>query len=336
MSHAPTHPHDTVLTEAVALAVRAPSIHNSQPWRFRVGRGRIELYADRDRQLTVVDTTGRALLVSCGGALLQARIALQAAGWDVAVERMPEPGDRDHLATLTVTGPTTMDTAGLDAIRRLAAAARERRTDRRPFDARLVEAGTVNTLVEAAAAEGAMLKPVTEHSDRLDLIVAVGRADELELTNPAYLAEMQRWSGRPEGATEGVPVTAVPHLEQRQSDVEIRDFEVGATGTLPATAPEQVERAAMFILATDSDSDQERLLAGEAVAHVLLTATELGLSVSPYTQPLEVAATVNLLREILGGVGEPQIVFRVGWPGPGSLPPPTGRRPIEDVIDHID
>jgi nitroreductase len=335
MSHARIHPHDTVLAEAVAVAVRAPSIHNSQPWRFRVGHGRIEIHADRSRQLTVVDTTGRALLVSCGAALFQARIALQAAGWDVSVERMPDPDDRDHLATVRVTGPTTMDTAGLEAARRLAAAARERRTDRRPFADRPVEPETVDVLVAAVAAEGAMLKPVIERSDRLDLIVAVGRADELELTNPAYLAEMRRWSGRPEDASEGVPVTAVPHLEQRQSDVEIRDFEVGATGTLPATAPEQVERAAMFILATDTDSDEQQLRAGEAVAHVLLTATELGLTASPYTQPLEVVGTVSLLRTILGGVGEPQIVFRVGWPGPGSLPPQTGRRPLEDVIDHL-
>jgi hypothetical protein len=293
------------------------------------------LYADRSRQLNVVDTVGRALLVSCGAALFQARIAMQAAGWDVSVERMPEPADRDHLATLRVTGPTTLDAAGLDAARRLATAARERRTDRRPFAARAVDPETADVLIAAAAAEGAMLKPVTERGDRLDLIVAVGRADELELTNPAYLAEMQRWSGRPEGATEGVPVTAVPHLEQRQSDVQIRDFEVGATGTLPATAPEQVERAAMFILATDGDSDEQRLLAGEAVAHVLLIATELGLSASPYTQPLEVVGTVNLLREILGGLGEPQIVFRVGWPGPGAPPPQTGRRALDDVIEYF-
>src|SRR5215467_14384425 len=72
---------DQVLRDAVALAVRAPSIHNTQPWKFRLGQGRIELYADRSRQLPVADDSGRAMFVSCGAALVFARLALQNAGF---------------------------------------------------------------------------------------------------------------------------------------------------------------------------------------------------------------------------------------------------------------
>lgn len=324
-------PDDSVLSNAVAFAVRAPSIHNTQPWRFRIGGGRIELHADRSRQLSVADLTGRALLVSCGAALLQARIALQAAGWAVSIQRMPDPADPDHLATVTVSGPAAPDKES----RRLVDAAADRRTDRRPFTDRPVDEAAVQSLLVAAAIEDVMMQPVSRRTDRVALIVAVGRADEIEIADPAYLAELRRWSGRPAGSGDGMPQASAPRSRERQSDVKIRDFDVSGPDELRDTRPQQVERAAMFVLATDGDGDAQRLRAGEAVARILLTATSLGLSTSLYTQPLEVAGTVDLLRGILSGFGQPQLVLRVGWPELGTLPPPTGRRALGDVLEPI-
>ncbi len=326
-----TSPDRSVWRAAVELAVRAPSVHNTQPWRWKIGEDRLELHADRSRQLPVIDPSGRAMLVSCGSALVQARIALQAAGYAVNVVREPDPADRDHLATLSVTGPAEVT----PEIRRLADAAARRRTDRRPFADRALDVDTSETLREAAAAEGAMLQEVRRPDDRIELIVAVGRADELEAADPAYLEEMRRWTGRSGDSAEGVPASAVPHLEGRRSDVEVRDFEVNAPGTLEVPDQNQVERAAMFLLATEGDGTVDQLRAGEALGRVLLTATEAGLSVSPYTQPMEVAGTHALLHRVLGGFGSPQIVLRVGWPGPGSEPTLTPRRPVDEVIDEV-
>ena len=325
-----TSPDPSVWRAAVELAVRAPSVHNTQPWRWRIGDERLELYADRSRQLEVIDPSGRALLVSCGSALVQARIALQAAGNTVTVTRGPDNADPDHLASIEVTGraEATPET------RRLADAAARRRTDRRPFADRPLDIDAAEALREAAAAEAAMLQEVRRPGDRTELIVAVGRADELEAADPAYLREMREWTGRSAGSTEGVPASAVPHVEGRRSDVEIRDFEVNAPGTLDVPDPGHVERAAMFILATEGDGAVDQLRAGEALGRVLLTATMQGLSASPYTQPMEAPGTAALLHRVLGGFGSPQIVLRVGWPGPGDEPPLTPRRPLDDVIDE--
>src|SRR6516225_8686290 len=56
----------------IATAARAPSVQNTQPWRFRVGDYVIELYADLGRKLKV-DPAGRELLISCGAALFGLR-----------------------------------------------------------------------------------------------------------------------------------------------------------------------------------------------------------------------------------------------------------------------
>lgn len=326
-------PGRAALLSAVELAIRAPSIHNTQPWRWRIDEdagvdglriGGIDLFADRSRQLATADRTGRGSLVSCGAALFQAQLALAAAGWRSAVTRLPNPFNDDHLATILVTGqiPVTDDAV------RLAAAARRRRTDRRPFTDRPVGEMIIDGLRVTAERHRAFLHQVNQREDRLVLAVAVGRADEAEAADPRYRAELARWSGRTDEASDGIPATAVPDLPGRRSDVALRPL----PGSLQVPAAVDIERPRMFVIGTETDSPRDRLLAGEALAEVLLEITDCGLAASPYTQPLEVPGPSMLLRRILAGLGEPQIVLRVGWPGPGEEPPLTPRRPVADVL----
>src|SRR4051812_6764222 len=114
---APT-PAATVLDRAtveaaLAVAVRAPSIHNTQPWRWRLAGGALELIADRSRQLTVADPDGHSLLVSCGAALHLTEIALRAAGSAVQAQLLPDPDDHDLLARFTPVGAVEPDEAVL-------------------------------------------------------------------------------------------------------------------------------------------------------------------------------------------------------------------------------
>jgi nitroreductase len=51
---------DEILSRCVRSAVAAPSLHNSQPWLFRIADGGVDVYADRSRRLDVLDPAGRA------------------------------------------------------------------------------------------------------------------------------------------------------------------------------------------------------------------------------------------------------------------------------------
>jgi hypothetical protein len=62
---------------AVEQAVLAPSSHNTQPWQFRLDGDTVELYADRDRVMHVIDPQDRELVISCGAALLNIELAIQ-------------------------------------------------------------------------------------------------------------------------------------------------------------------------------------------------------------------------------------------------------------------
>ena len=85
---------------AVELGSHAPSLHNSQPWRWRLDGRNLLLQADLRRWLPATDADGRDLVVSCGAALHHTRVALAASGVHAAVHRIPDPQRADDLAAL--------------------------------------------------------------------------------------------------------------------------------------------------------------------------------------------------------------------------------------------
>jgi hypothetical protein len=147
------------LTDAVHRAVLAPSLHTSRPWSLRlhpVDRPRrIDVRADRGRQLTALDPTGRALVQSVGAALFTTRVALAAAGWATSTRRCPDAADPDLLAVVDlVTGPPDGGIAPLVDLLGL------RDTDRPRFGPGAADTADIALFRAAALAEDAELVPV--------------------------------------------------------------------------------------------------------------------------------------------------------------------------------
>lgn len=325
------------LQEAVAAATRAPSVHNTQPWRFRVGADRVECFADFSRQLTVLDPTRRQLYVSCGAALHHLTVALRAAGYDSTVvltadpdpEADPAAGDQALIATVEVrVGPPAL--AGQVA---LAAAINERHTQREPFADRKVEHTQLAELRRAAEAEGGWLAILSSREDQITLAVLLSHADQAELANPDYQRELHNWR-RTEPATDGIPDSALPEPGPRHSEVTVRDFTAGDPETTEPTSPSAAtprdERPALLILGTDADSPTQWIHAGQALSALLLSATTQGLRASMLGQVIDLAAIRAQLRTLLRLIGEPQMVLRIGY---GPAAPATPRRPLTDVLD---
>ena len=180
------------LRRAAARAILAPSIHNSQPWRFILTKGVLELHADRARQLQVLDPASRQLMISCGCALFNARVALAAAGYATNVQRFPEPGRSGLLARLSA-----VRAGGRAVVEELAAldsAIELRHTNRRRFTDERVPAELVEDLVAAAAAEGANLLPIRGDRQLRAVTALSQRAAAQADADPAYRAELRAWT----------------------------------------------------------------------------------------------------------------------------------------------
>lgn len=210
-------PRVRVLEAAARQSLHAPSVFNTQPWRWQVTGDALELRADADRQLAHTDPDGRLLMLSCGAALHHARVSLTAVGWAVTVERLPDPGDPSLLARVRTTGPADLDVpAG-----RLVDAIPRRRTDRRAYGDRPVPEAVLARLGDAVEAEGAHLHVV--RPDQMPMLaVSTGRAADAELADPAYREELHRWTHRPEGSGDGVPAATAVRPSPRR--VPLRDY----------------------------------------------------------------------------------------------------------------
>jgi hypothetical protein len=316
------------LAEAARTAGYAPSIHNTQPWRWRVRGPALELFAVRKRQLAITDPLGRMLMVSCGAALHQARLTLAAEGWTVKVERLPKGPDPDLLARVTVTGRGGVTAEAM----RLLQTARIRRTDRRPVSAAPVDPAIMERLRETADAEGAHLH-VLRSGDVIELASAASHAQHVEDLDPEWTEEMVYWAGGGHGEGLGIPDEAIPSSPP-ETTVPGRDF--GRGGTLPVGHDH--DRAAVYaILYTDEDSPANWLRVGEALSAVWLDAIEHHLSVLPLSAVVEVAETRQTLRRMLAGVGEPCLALRFGVADPdhaGALHTP--RLPAEQTVEILE
>jgi hypothetical protein len=102
-----------MLASCVRTAALAPSLHNSQPWRFRLVDGGVEVHADRTRQLEVLDPSGRELLVSVGAAVFTLRLAIRCEGRIPAVEIFPDPARPDLVALVRPGTPAQPSAASL-------------------------------------------------------------------------------------------------------------------------------------------------------------------------------------------------------------------------------
>ncbi len=319
-------PIDETLHAALSLAARAPSVHNSQPWRWRIGDQSLHLYAVPELQLPRTDPDGRDLMLSCGTVLNHCVVALAALGWQAKIHRFPNPADRDHLASVTLgpSRPTETDIA-------LAAAIPRRRTDRRIYSSWPVPRGDIALMGARAARAGTLLRQI-EATEALN--AAVAKSVRQHATDDGYARELTEWSGR-YASTAGVPARNTPPSDPTATPPG-RVF-AGTALAQPVDVTPDADRGVLVGLGTAADDDIARLRAGEATSLVLLTATALGLASCPITEPLEVAETrQDLAAEVFGASAFPQMLLRIGWASLNADPlPSTPRRPLSETVDWL-
>jgi nitroreductase len=282
------------LHDAVVTAVRAPSIRNTQPWRFRLYDGSVDVLGDRRRRLPVADPHGIGLRISCGAALFNLRLGIAHLGFEPETILLPDQTRTTLLATVHLghrRPPTAGETALYEAIPR-------RASNHRPFLDRAVPLPVRTALRDAAQAEGCWLDFLVGPAAVAMAAELVVSADRVLNRDEAYLAELAQW---PDPFVDPDPTELVGGLSD----------------------------PVMAVLGTDADLPHDHLLAGQALQRMLLTTTMAGLVTSLFFQPIEVAAAREELRAGLRRRGWPSMLIRAGY---GIPAPPTPRRELREVV----
>ena len=316
------------IRHAVGRAVKAPSLHNSQPWRFLVEDDTVSVRADRSRQLMAIDPRGRELVMSIGAALLNLRVGLAWRAWGAEVRRLPDRDDPDLMAVVgVVPASPEADLAGLDP------AIVRRRTNRRRFGPEQLPDDLLRRLAAVAADEQTLVVPVVSVDHRRLVSRLTYQADQWQNADPAYRAEIRRWTGRPAASGDGIPPAVVPRVDGRSpaGDPPLRDFDSAGEGGLPADVGNA--ETTLLLLTSLTDDPKAWLHAGEAMQRILLELTQAGWVAGPVTQAVEVPVTRSQLRSALCWGGHPQMLLRVGRAAPVQKTP---RRRSAEVVQGAD
>ena len=307
------------LYRAAAAAIRAPSLHNSQPWRFQLVDGGIEVLADAERQMAVADRGSWAVHVACGAATFNTRLALAAAGVPARVVLRPDPGS-EVMARLTPGPIRAPSSRELDLFRAIA----RRTSNRRPFWSNPVPPEVRGNLLEAARVEGAWLDLLVGMTALSGFAEIAQGAERVLQRNYAYQAEMTTWI-HTTAAPDGIAVSAGAPVAHPQDLLPQRPYGLRERGPGRDYEPEPL----VAVLGTTGDWPIDHLVAGQALQRILLTATAAGLATSMISQPVEVAAAREQLQRSLRRQGTPQMTVRIGYGEPGTS---SSRRDLADVI----
>ena len=313
----------------VAAAVWAPSVHNTQPWRFTADGQQISLHADADRQLPVADPDGREMMISCGAALFTARLALRSLGYLPETSVLPDPGQ----ALLVARVSWQRREACTEFEQELFGQVRQRRTHRGGFDLVPLPPNLLAALRQGAARYRAMLRIVADDGRRAALAAAVETAERAQRLDSQRVRELARWAPAPGGTrTDGVPPTSYPaHAEHTDPDFPSRDFAHGHGWGLPPLSAAPLFRSAgvAALLTTARDRPADWINAGQALQRILLTASTVGVAAALHTQPLELGWLRESIRAQLSDGAYPQLVLRFGAVTQTAA---SVRRPLDDVL----
>jgi nitroreductase len=310
----------------IEVAGRAPSVHNTQPWRFKVGEQAIELYADTSRRL-LEDPAGREMLISCGAALYGLRLGIRSLGYRPEVELFPGAA---LLARVRAGLPAPMTSEE----RTMLQAVPHRHTHRGPFEPGPLPAGLLARLRDDVAAEGATLTVVDNEPAWRKLTAILAPRPRVQDLNPAssarirYRAQTQRWTREADSrARDGVPAHAFPAAAGREpGPLPQRDFDLDRSwGLLPSGGPPAPVTA---LLVTAGDHQKEWLRAGQGLQRLLLRAASHWVFASLQTQPMQEATIRARIQSGLALPGSPLMLLQLGR---ARTTHPTARRPAAEM-----
>jgi hypothetical protein len=327
----------------VAAGILAANAHDSQPWAFRVGADRIDLFADTGRSMGAMDPLQREMYISVGCALENLVLAAKVNGWAPNVRLLPDAADPTHAATVELR-QSIAEASDLFAAMPMRHTNRAAyRTDRAVAPelldevARLADAPEVSLMWFSTQEAKARFLNLT-----IDATAAIIADPEQARDDFAWYrqdwAEIQR---RRDGITlDAGGLSEIVRILARllpPSDRTALD-----QGWLDATRDRQVSTAAAFglILVRDAADQRQRLLAGRLLQRVHLFATTKDLALQPLNQIFERAdqelnqglerTLGRALDQLTQGGRHAVTAFRIGYPT--AAPTLSPRRPVEAVL----
>ena len=309
----------------VAQAVKAPSGHNTQPWKFRQNESAVEIYPDFDRRLPVVDPDDRELFVSLGCAAENLCLAAQTNGYKAAVS----VGDKGVIAVSLAEKADVKPNSLFNQID-------ARQTNRSVYTGEEIALDALKKLQSIRSEKGISVHYYVRQTKQFnDIEQYVLQGNTRQMQNEAFKAELKSWmrfnKKHQDQTLDGLSyaVFGAPNVPRWMAE-PIMSMAINAKTQNKADRDKIASASHLVLFTTRENSRREWVNLGRTLQRFLLTATELGIAHAYLNQPNEEAEIASEMARTLGLDGEyPTILLRIGY---GKQQAYSKRRPIGDVI----
>ncbi|VVB71622.1 Nitroreductase family protein [uncultured archaeon] len=304
----------------LGYAVLAPSIYNSQPWKFNISENEILILADKTRWLQVADAAKREQYLSLGAALENLVLAAEHFGYSCDITYLPGPEDAIARAILKPEGSIepSQNTSLFEAIV-------SRSTCRQIYEERSPSPEDLQNLMSQSGVREGHIFLISDQDLRKRFLNLTVQADQIQYSDANYKSELGHWLGQ--------GVMGPTGLQALIAQITVVLLNYG---------PQQMHGDAMLVnstpvigfICTDGNDRESQIEAGRLLERFWLAATVSGLCLHPMSQTLEVAETKAKMAEILPpGSGHLQQSFLLGYPR--TIEEHTPRRAVDDVLVSV-
>lgn len=316
-----------IISTVIPSMVLAPSAHNTQPWKFKVDDGRIDVFIEWDRHLSVSDPTERELYVSIGCAILNAKVAAADAGFSTDVRYFQEGQGRDLPVVRIKLTEGSID----ETLKPLHQAITRRRTNRLLYDAELLAESERESLSAISTSEMVVLGDKGKMQEIADVSA---RGTFSTLSRKEFKGELSQWvrnswTKKPDG----MPGYAmrIPALVSLVAPMMVRVAPIHKQES--KSVKEQIESSSVVVvIVTERDQREDWMRAGELLEKVWLQATAIGLAACTHAAAIEASEeTRGEVRKIINTRNHPQAILRIGHAPTIDLKA-TPRRTVDDCL----
>jgi nitroreductase len=302
----------------VNYAVLAPSIHNTQPWKFAVSEDRVHVFVDKTRWLRVADADQRELYLSVGCALENLVIAAEHFGFTARVAHMPAPGNEELAAEVRLSAGGKVS---VFRPARLFKAIPLRHTNHKIYGVKPIPETDLARFTQAVVEEGVMLQVTGDAGTRRRVDELLLEGDARQFSDATWREELAHWIGQ--------GVFGSRWLISKTAQLALTHMNL-AKGLTKTDAELVMGAPVVGVIGTREDGPVEQIQAGQVLERIALTATCLGVRIQPMSQILEVPDLKAQVSKLLPDGLHPQVTFRLGYAEPEMEHTP--RRPLDDVL----
>lgn len=320
---------DQYILKILEYTVKAPSGHNTQPWKFKTGPDFIRIYPDYSRRLPVVDFDDHALFISLGCALENLLIAAHHFCYETKVEYNLQEGEKEHIHIGLGKGNPAKNEILFEAIDK-------RQSTKNTYDGKAIPQEHILKLKEAANQDGVILNFIHEQSQFEQVVELIKEANVRQFSNRDFKNELFSWirfnEKLAQATKDGIRSATMgsPSVPTWLGRLIFRFFV--SPNSEAAKCAGLVKSSSALVLFTAVKNDKETWIKlGQSFERVALTSASLGIHHAHVNMPCEELPVRNKLKRLFGfTIEEPLLLIRLGY---SARMPGAYRRPVSEVVE---